>query len=107
MVGEKLMTAKKADEKDKILLYKGKPLIRSQNTIYYGDITQKYIIMMQILSAAQVGDLNVATKVAVQLVLTDDNIKLKDRIIKKIEKPGLYPAMDIGSIWLERANAAG
>lgn len=100
------MTLKKPEE-NKYLLYKGKPLVRNQNTLYYGDINQKHIIMMQILSTTPVDDLNVATKVLVQLVLTNENLKLKDRIVKKIEKPGIYPAMDIGYIWLERANAAG
>ena len=30
---------------------------------------------------------------------------MKDRILKKSEKRGLYEAMDIASIWLERALA--
>ena len=48
-------------------------------------------------------DLNLSKKVSVQLQLTDPEIKSRDRVVKKTEKDGLYNAMDIGSIWLERA----
>lgn len=88
---------------NKLLTYKGKPLMRCGNIIYYGNADDKYIIMMQIIETKPVKDINVATKVAVQLQSTDPNIRNKDRVVKSSEKPGLYAAMDIGAIWLERA----
>ena len=48
-----------------------------------------------------------ATKVIVQLQLTDPNLKSRDRVVKKSEKPSLYAAMDVAAVWLERALAAG
>ena len=85
------------------LMYKGKPLVRSGNTLYYGDMADKCVIMMQILSTKTIKDLTVADKVQVQLLSTDPDLRMKDRILKKSEKSGLYNAMDIGAIWLERA----
>ena len=46
-----------------------------------------------------------ATKVAVQLQLTDPELKSRDRVVKRSEKDSLYAAMDISAIWLERALA--
>jgi len=90
-------------EKPATLIYKGYPLIRQGNIIYYGNITDKYIIMMQVMETKKVKDLDLTTKVSVQLQLTDPDIKSKDRVVKKSEKNGLYEAMDLASIWLNRA----
>ena len=85
------------------LIYKGHPLRRTGNFIYYGTMAEKYIIMMQILETKTEKDLPVATKVSVQLQLTDPELKSRNRIVKKSEKDSLYAAMDIGAIWLDRA----
>ena len=87
------------------LIYKGHPLRRVDNLIYYGTMAEKYIIMMQVLDTKTVQDLKVATKVSVQLQLTDPDLRSRDRIVKRSEKDSLYAAMDIGAIWLERALA--
>ena len=85
------------------LIYKGHPLRRVDNLIYYGTMAEKYIIMMQVLETKAEKDLNLATKVSVQLQLTDPELKSRNRIVKRSEKDSLYAAMDIGAIWLERA----
>lgn len=85
------------------LVYKGHPLRRKDNILYFGSMADKYIIMMQILSTKKIDDMDVATKVAVQLQLTDPDLKSRDRVIKKSEKDSLYAAMDVASVWLERA----
>lgn len=90
-----------------VLTYKGHPLRRKDNLIYYGSMADKYIIMLQILETKKVKDLDVATKVSVQLQLTDPDIKSRDRVAKKTEKESLATAMDFASIWLERALAQG
>ena len=87
------------------LTYKGHPLRRVDNLIYYGTMAEKYIILMQVLDKKKVQDLDVATKVSVQLQLPDPDLKSRDRVIKKSEKESLYEAMDISAIWLERALA--
>jgi arginyl-tRNA synthetase len=85
------------------LTYKGRPLRRKDNLIYYGSMAEKYIIMMQILDTKKVDDLDVATKVSLQLQLTDPDLKSRDRVVKKSEKSDLYTAMDLASVWLDRA----
>ena len=85
------------------LTYKGHPLRRKDNLIYYGTMAEKYIIMLQVLSSKDHGGLAVADKVSVQLQLTDPDLKSRDRVVKKSEKSSLYDAMDVGAIWLERA----
>jgi len=92
-------------EKTALLEYKGHPLRRKDNMIYFGSMSDKYIILLQILDSKTVKDMDVATKVSVQLQLTDPEIKSRDRIIKKSEKESLYAAMDVASVWLDRALA--
>lgn len=87
----------------KTLEYKGHPLQRKDNIIYYGSFADKYIIMLQILGTKKIKDMDVASKVSIQLQLTDPSIKSKDRIVKRTEKDGLYSAMDVAAVWLERA----
>lgn len=85
------------------LMYKGHPLRRIDNLIYYGSMADKYIIMMQVLDTKKEQDLNLASKVSVQLQLTDPGLKSRDRVVKKSEKDSLYAAMDVACVWLERA----
>ena len=92
-------------EENKVLMYKGHPLMRLGNMIYYGSMADSHIVMLQILESKKVGDLDVATKVSVQLQLTDPAAKSRDRVVKKGEKDGLYTALDFGCVWLERALA--
>ena len=90
---------------EKVLMYKGRPLMRKDNLIYYGSMTDSHIVMLQILETKKLGDSDIATRVSVQLQLTDPSVKSRDRIVKKSEKAGLYAALDVGSVWLERALA--
>jgi hypothetical protein len=91
----------------KTLLYKGLPLRRKDNLIYYGRMSDKYIVMLQILDTEPVQDLSLAKRVSVQLQLTDPDIRSRDRVVKKGEKDGIYTALDLGAVWLERANTNG
>ena len=86
-----------------ILSYKGHPLRRKDNLIYFGTMAEKYIVMLQILSSKKIGDLDVADKVSIQLQLTAPDLKSRDRVVKKSEKDSLYAAMDVACVWLERA----
>ena len=89
------------------LTYKGRPLRRKDNLIYYGTMAETYIIMLQVLDSKKENDLDVATRVSVQLQLTDPDLKSRDRVVKKTEKDSLYSAMDVAAVWLERALANG
>jgi hypothetical protein len=90
---------------NQVLTYKGHPLMRKDNLIYYGSMADSHIVMLQILETKKVGDTEIASRVSVQLQLTDPAAKSRDRIVKKSEKSGLYTALDFGSVWLERALA--
>lgn len=92
-------------EENKVLMYKGHPLMRKDNLVYYGSMADSHIVMLQILDTKKVNDLEVATRVSVQLQLTDPSVRSRDRILKKSEKAGLYTALDFGCVWLERALA--
>ena len=93
-------------EKNDLLMYKGRPLMRKDNIVYYGSMADSHIVMLQILETKKEGDLDLATRVSVQLQLTDPNVKARDRIVKKSEKDGFYTALDVGCVWLERALAS-
>ena len=90
-------------KKELPLEYKGHPLRRKDNMSYYGSMAEKYIILLTINDSKKVDDLDVPTKVSIQLQLTDPDLRSRDRVVKKSEKDSLYAAMDIGAIWLERA----
>lgn len=96
-----------AKKTNKFLEYRGKPLVRSGNTIYYGNMNDPYVIMLQITSTKTFNDMEIADRVLIQLLNTDPDCRPRDRIVKKSEKKGLYNAMDIGTIWLERALEKG
>lgn len=92
-------------QNNKGLVYKGHPLRRVGNIIYYGTMAEPYIIMMQVKETKKEKDLDVATKVSVELQRTAKDLRSRDRIVKKSEKSSLYEAMDVSAIWLERALA--
>ena len=85
------------------LMYKGHPLRRVGNMSYYGSMADPYIVLMQVRETKKVQDLEVATKVSLELQRTAPNLKSRDRIAKRGEKDSLYAALDFGGVWLERA----
>lgn len=92
-----------AEKKNEFLMYKGKPLVRNGDTIYYGNMADDYVIMMRIASKKEFAGYDLASKVTVQLLSTDPDASAKERILKTSEKKGLFAAMDIAEIWLDRA----
>ena len=93
-----------ADEKA-VSMDKGRPLMRPDNIVYYGSMADSHIVMLQIMETKKLGDMDIASRVSVQLQLTDPTAKSRDRIVKKSEKDGFYTALDLGCVWLERALA--
>ena len=85
------------------LMYKGRPLMRKDNLVYYGSMADPFIVMLQVLETKKLQYLDLATKVSVQLQSTDPSVRARERVIKKSEKDGFYTALDVGSVWLERA----
>ena len=68
-------------KKNNLLEYKGHPLMRKENIIYYGSMSDSHIIMMQILESGDYKGLPVAKRVSVQLQQTDPNVRMKERIV--------------------------
>ena len=85
------------------LMYKDKPLVRKGNEIYYGDMSEKYVIRFSILSTTKIGDNELPQKVNVQLLKSDIQLPEKDRIKKETTKDTFFDALDVGFVWLERA----
>ena len=83
--------------------YKGRPLVRSGDELYYGSMEDRFVIRMQVKTKKTVGDLEIADKVTVQLMCTDPDLSPRKQLIKSSEKTGLFLAIDIADIWLERA----
>ena len=87
---------------DKFLTYKGKPIVRKGNEIYYGDMSEKYIVYFEIVSESDKGGYEIADKVNIRLLNSDTNLSIKDRTVKESTKNSLFDALDIGFVWLER-----
>ena len=92
-------------QKTEGLSYRNHPLRRIDKIIYYGSMADSHIIMMQVKETKKEKDLEIATKVSVELQRTAPDLKSRDRVVKRSEKNSLYEAMDISAIWLDRALA--
>ncbi len=89
------------------LMYKQHPLVRCKNEMYYGDMSDDYVVFMQVLSARQENGEEMPDKIMVMLLSTDTSLAPKDRIKKQSVKNGLYNALDFAAILLDRALAGG
>lgn len=85
------------------LMYGGHPLRRVDNLIYYGSMSDKYIVMMQVLASEPLGDITIAKRISIQLQLTEPNLKSRDRVVRTTEKSSMAEAMEFATIWLDRA----
>ena len=83
------------------LLYKGKPLQRKDNLLYYGNEEDDFIVSLQIEDSTNLEDLQVSGKI--QVSLQTNEAPGREKILKKAERDGLYNALDIGAFWLEDA----
>ncbi len=85
------------------LMYKGKPLVQSGNEIYYGNMSDIYVVRFTVLSSKKAGENDLPEKVKVQLMKSDIQLNEKDRITKETTKDTFFDALDVGFVWLERA----
>lgn len=93
-----------AETKDTFLTYKGKPLVRSGKTIYYGNMSDPYVACFTVQTEKELKDITLSEKVLIQIINTDpDVVNPKEKVFKKAEKTGLFTALDLGAVWLERA----
>ncbi len=85
----------------KYLMYKDRPLVREGDTICYGDMTEKYILVMEIMSYKKDGDEELPDQILVQVLESED----QGKIVRQGFHKGLYEAFGYGLIWLEHALA--
>ena len=90
---------------EQFLTYKGRPLVRGGNTIYYGNMSDDYVCVLQVLTEKEENGEQVPDKIQIQLLKTDPEIPIMERFVKNRERRGLANAMEIATIWLERALA--
>ena len=90
-------------DKNSFLTYKDKPLVRKKNEIYYGDMSEPFIVKFTILSTLKDGENEIPDKIHVQLMKSDINLPEKSRITKETTKDSMFEALDVGFVWLERA----
>lgn len=92
-------------EKDRdfsFFTYKGYPLVRNKDVLYFGNMYDDYVIMIQIIQTKKIKDLEVATKVKIYQMSTDDTLNPLEAITRTSEKDGLYEALDLAAAWLKR-----
>ena len=87
------------------LKYKGRPLVRCKNDIYYGDLKQPYVVFMQVLTNEEQDGVSVADRIRVTLLSTDTSKSPVERMVKTADKRGLWSALEIADIWLKSAEA--
>jgi len=85
------------------LTYKNKTLVRKGDMIYYGRPEDEYIITMKIQETKKYKDLNISSRISIELQKNDSSLKGKEKVVKKAEREGLYKALDIAAFWLEDA----
>ncbi len=89
--------------KNEFFMYKNRPLVRCGDMLYYGNMTDPYVVRIRIKTKKKVNDMEIADKVSIQLMSTAQDISPKKQIIKSSERNGLYSAMDFAEVWLRRA----
>lgn len=87
--------------------YKNKPLVRYKDTLYYGNMSDDYVVKLHIKKSSPLLEMDIANKVSIQLISTDPELGPRKRIVKTSEKDGLYLALDIAEAWLEKALSSG
>ena len=84
------------------LYYKDKPLVREGNTICYGDMNEKCILVLEIMSYKEVEGKKLPKDVFIQVIDSKD----PNKILKQGKKEGLYDAFSMGLVWLDLALKA-
>ncbi len=89
---------------EKFFTYKGYPLVRKGDQLYYGNMYDNYVVMMQVVNKEKSGDLDISEKVKIYKMATDEKLSPVEAVVKQSEKPNLYAALDIAYAWLNKQN---
>ena len=85
-------------------LYRDKPLVRRGNVMYYGYMQKEVVAMLTVEESHDFKDIKISDRVLLQLISTDSNVSPKDIVLKYTVKDGLYEALDVANIWIDRYN---
>lgn len=91
-----------AEEKKEFLTYKGRPLVRSKNILYYGDMRDPCVVMLQLMETKQNGDEEIAGRIVMQMMSTNPKADPSEMVLKRSERVGLYNSLDLAAAWLDR-----
>jgi len=87
------------------LTYKGRPLVRCKNQLYYGNMSDPYVVFLQILTTKEVNGEQIADRVHLSLFSTDASKPIAERMLKQTDKNGLFHALEFAAIMLQKAEA--
>ena len=83
------------------LTYKGRPLVRCGNDIYYGSMHDPYVVYLQVLTTKKEGNADVADKVHIVLLSTERLDPVENVLARQANKAGgLFNALTFGDIML-------
>lgn len=88
---------------EKFKTYRGYPLVRSGNQLYYGYMSDPYVIWIQILSTKETDGNKMTSKVRVIQMDTNEPDPMKAFVKRADRECGLYEALDIAKVWLDKA----
>ncbi len=80
------------------LMYQGKPLIRQDNAYVWGDMKERAVLLLFVLSNKEVNGRQVPDNILVQVVSSENT----QNVFKQGQKNGLFAALDIGTVWLKK-----
>ena len=86
---------KRALVSGKYLEYKGFPLVREGDTICYGDMEGKCILILEIMSYKTEKGKEIPEDIIIQVV----DPKNQSNIFRQGTKKGLYEAFSLGLVW--------
>lgn len=89
-----------AENNTTFFTYKGLPLVRKGNELYFGNMSDEFVVNMKIEDTKDVNGMKVASKVRVIKMATDKDLPFDKVFVKNTEKSSLYEALDIACAWL-------
>lgn len=90
-----------SDTKKGFFTYKGLPLVRKGNQLYFGNMYDEFVVWIEIKGTQKVGDVDVANSVMIRKMATDPTLPPNQAIVKTAKKDSLYEALDIACAWLK------
>ncbi len=84
------------------MMYKNYPLVRKGNEMYFGYMSDPYVIYLKVEKAQKQQDIMVSKTIRLYQMSTDMNSIPE----QTAERDNLYEALDVALAWLKRANHA-